>query len=105
MRNHVIVLPGLWQRTIAAFATVACTLCALPTDAQAGGTASSPECGGSINGITLDPTATSTTFAPGTLIIPMDSCYNPDTPGNSGPKNVGGSCGAGPTYTCYNQYG
>src|SRR6476646_790403 len=68
-------------------------------------TTSSPECSGNVSSTTLDPTATSTSFAAGSLIIPMDSCYNPDNPGNSGPKNVGGSCGAGPTYTCYNQYG
>ena len=34
----------------------------------------------------------------------MDSCYNPDNAGNSGPKNVGGSCGAGASYTCYASY-
>src|SRR4051812_16031743 len=105
MRNNVIALPALWTRTAAMVITVACTLCALPTDAGASSPSSSPECSGSIDGVTLDPTATGTTFGAGSLIIPMDSCYNPDNPGNSGPTNVGGSCGAGPVYSCYNQYG
>ncbi|MGZ3438632.1 MAG: hypothetical protein ACXVDD_03925, partial [Polyangia bacterium] len=35
----------------------------------------------------------------------MDSCYNADNPGNSGPTNSAGSCVAGPVHTCYNSYG
>ena len=63
---------------------------------------SSPECGSTLSSTTGDPTAMTTTFSAGSLIIPMDSCYNPDDPGNAGTKNVGGSCGAGASYTCYN---
>ena len=55
---------------------------------------------------TQDPVAITTTFAPGSLVIPMDSCYNPDTSkSNANPTNIGGACGPGPKYTCYNSYG
>ncbi|HXU70527.1 MAG TPA: hypothetical protein VN947_14415 [Polyangia bacterium] len=84
----------------------AAALLLLPADGNATTTASSPECGGTIDPTTLDPTATTTSFGAGSLIIPMDSCYNPDNGGNSGPANVNGSCAAGPySYTCYNKYG
>jgi hypothetical protein len=66
---------------------------------------SGPECGTNVNNTTLDPIATTTSFGAGALIIPMDSCYNPDNAGNAGPNNVGGACGAGASYTCYNSYG
>jgi hypothetical protein len=92
--------------TLAAPVIIACASVVTLVPADAGATASSsPECGGSFNTTTLDPTATTTAFGPGSLVIPMDSCYNPDSPGNAGPTNVGGSCGAGPSYTCYNSYG
>ena len=84
---------------------LAATLLLTGPDARATTSSSSPECGGTIDSTTLDPTAMPTSFGAGSLVIPMDSCYNPDNPGNSGPKNVGGSCGAGPSYACYNNYG
>ncbi len=78
---------------------------AVHTDASASVT-SSPECGGTVSSTTLDPTSMSTSFGAGSLIIPMDSCYNPDNAGNAGPYNAGGACTAGPySYTCYNKYG
>ncbi|MCU1281223.1 MAG: Type fimbrial biosis protein PilY1 [bacterium] len=85
-------------------ALLVCIFSITPTAAHAASPTSSPECGGSVSTTTLDPTATSTSFGPGSLIIPMDSCYNADNVGNSGPTNIGGSCGAGPSYACYNNY-
>ena len=73
-------------------------------DALATTASSSPECGGSVSSTTLDPTSTKTSFGAGSLIIPMDSCNNPDQGGNTGPKNVNGTCSAGPSYTCYANY-
>jgi hypothetical protein len=102
MRINTFTL-GASREQLAAL-VAACTIFIAGGDALAS-PVSSPECGGTISSTTLDPTATPTSFAPGSLIIPMDSCYNPDNPGNAGPTNVGGSCGAGPVYTCYNQYG
>src|SRR5215475_1297114 len=84
---------------------VGLSLFTLSTNASATTASSSPECGGTISSTTLDPVATSTQFGAGSLIIPMDSCYNPDNNGNAGPKDTGGSCGAGLSYTCYNNYG
>ena len=75
------------------------------SDARASSPSSSPECGGTISSTTLDPVSTATSFPAGSLLIPMDSCYNPDNPGNQGPTNTGGACGAGPSYSCYNAYG
>ncbi|HEX6837941.1 MAG TPA: hypothetical protein VF334_15290, partial [Polyangia bacterium] len=73
-------------------------------DARATTASSSPECGGSVSSTTLDPTSTSTSFAAGSLIIPMDSCNNPDQAGNTGPLNNSGTCSAGPSYTCFANY-
>ena len=106
MRIKAIALTGSSRRvSVGQIAIAACAVLALGGDARATTASSSPECGGTVSSTTLDPTATSTSFAAGSLIIPMDSCYNPDNAGNSGPKNIGGSCGAGASYTCYNQYG
>ncbi|MCA1662707.1 MAG: hypothetical protein LC659_00260, partial [Myxococcales bacterium] len=80
-------------------AAAACMIFIVQGDGLA--SSSSPECGSGTTSTTGDPTPIATTFAAGSLIIPMDSCYNPDNAGNSGPENVGGSCGAGPSYTCY----
>src|SRR6185369_6236820 len=104
MRNNVFSLTPSWKRVLPV-AIASLSLFVDGSAARATVATSSPECSGNVSSTTLDPTATSTSFGAGSLIIPMDSCYNPDNPGNSGPKNVGGSCGAGPTYTCYNQYG
>ena len=105
MRINAITLTGSVRgvsRTALAIAICA-VLVVHGDDARATST-SSPECGGTVSSTTLDPTATSTSFAAGSLIIPMDSCYNPDNTGNSGPMNKGGYCGAGPSYTCYANY-
>src|SRR5690242_5421597 len=55
-----------------------------------------------------DPQSTTGSFGAGSLIIPMDTCYNPDSPRNAGPTNTGGACGGLPAYAspsganCYN---
>ncbi|HEX9105334.1 MAG TPA: hypothetical protein VF997_24155, partial [Polyangia bacterium] len=107
MRINAIPLTG--SRGFVSVAQIAVVACAVLVvdggDARATSPSSSPECGGTVSSTTLDPTAVPTSFGSGSLIIPMDSCYNPDNPGNAGPTNVGGSCGAGPAYACYNQYG
>lgn len=103
MRINAITLTSS-AGVAARIAVATCAALVLHGDASASVT-SSPQCGGTVSSTTLDPTAISTSFGAGSLIIPMDSCYNPDNAGNSGPKNVGGSCGAGPSYTCYNNYG
>jgi hypothetical protein len=106
MRIHSFTLPLLGESTLRMAAlVVTCTLGFGGGAALASSPTSSPECGGTVSTTTLDPTSTSTSFGPGSIIIPMDSCYNPDNPGNDGPTNIGGSCGAGPTHTCYNSYG
>src|SRR5689334_5656705 len=85
------------RRGRSAIAALGVSLALVGGDSRAG-TQSGPECGTNVNSATLDPQATSTTFGAGALIIPMDSCYNPDNAGNGGPMNVGGSCGAGTSY-------
>ena len=41
-------------------------------------------------------------FGAGSLIIPMDNCYNPDYSANPGPTNSGAACVAASTaYSCY----
>src|SRR5436305_2663377 len=63
-------------------------------------------CGGASG---LDPQSTTGSFGAGSLIIPMDTCYNPDEASNDGPTNTGGACGSKPAYaypggaTCYNK--
>ena len=105
MRINAITLTSSGRRvSLAAIVIAACTVLVVHSDDARATSTSSPECGGTVSSTTLDPTATSTSFNAGSLIIPMDSCYNPDNTGNSGPKNVGGSCGAGPSYTCYANY-
>lgn len=104
MRNSVFALTSPEGRVTAKVAIAVCIVFALRADAFASPT-SSPECGGTISSTTLDPVATPTSFGPGSIVIPMDSCYNPDNPGNSGPTNTAGSCVSGPSYTCYNNYG
>jgi hypothetical protein len=102
----VKTLPWLRVSIATRLAFVAGSVLFLRADAFASSSSSSPECGGTVSTTTLDPTSTSASFPAGSIIIPMDSCYNPDNAGNSGPKNVGGSCGVNPTtHTCYNQYG
>ena len=48
-------------------------LVAFGGDAAATVSSSNPECSGNVSSTTLDPTATSTSFAAGSLIIPMDT--------------------------------
>src|SRR6185437_8106163 len=90
MRINAISLTSSCK-TVSRIAVAALTVLAMHTDASASVT-SSPECGGTVSSTTLDPTATTTTFGAGSLIIPMDSCYNPDNAGNAGPYNNGTSC-------------
>src|SRR5262245_58337704 len=104
MRINVFALTGSAVRVLVG-AIAFSALVARGGDARATVSPSSPECSGNVSTTTLDPAATTTSFGAGSLIIPMDSCYNPDNPGNAGPTNVGGSCGPGPAYACYNQYG
>src|SRR4029079_15143285 len=105
MRNNVFSLTPSWKRVLPV-AIASLSLFVDGSAARATVATSSPECSGNVSSTTLDPTATSTSFGAGSLIIPMDSCYNPDNPGNSGPANVNGSCAAGPySYTCDNKYG
>lgn len=102
MKANAIALPGCVRRLLS-IAIGACMVFMLPADAAATTSSSTPSCGTTIDPTTKDPTAVTTAFPAGSLIVPMDSCYNPDDAGNSGPKNLGGSCGAsGLSYTCYN---
>jgi hypothetical protein len=64
------------------------------------GTASAQSCSGA-----SDPVATATQFGAGSLVIPMDACYNPDTGTQSGGLDTAGSCGANAARACYNNYG
>src|SRR5437764_10660773 len=77
-----------------------CIALLLPTSARAA------TCGGPSG---FDPQSISGTFGAGSIIIPMDTCYNPDQANNDGPTNTGGACGSLPAYgypsgaTCYNK--
>jgi hypothetical protein len=62
-------------------------------------------CGGASG---LDLQSQSLGFGAGSLIVPMDTCNNPDKTYNPGPTNTGGACGGAPDYShpggarCYN---
>jgi hypothetical protein len=52
-----------------------------------------------------DPVSRTTQFAPGSLVIPMDTCYNPDTGTQSGGLDLAGACVANAARACFNSYG
>src|SRR6185436_1165606 len=69
-------------------------------------TARAASCGGAAG---LDLQSQTFSFGAGSLIVPLDTCNNPDKAYNAGPTNTGGACGAGPDYAypagarCYNK--
>ncbi len=78
-----------------------------------GGTLSCGACGGAVTcggggspNVCGSGAIAPTAFGAGSLIIPMDNCYNPDYSANPGPTNSGAACVAASTsYACYSGSG